>query len=185
MPSTRPRIRSGTSSTPPSSSCAMSSSSRRACAVRRRSRWRASSGRRRSWPARRSTRRSARSGRPIIWQKKRSAMPSARMPAATARTTGTERAAAEYGRKPEGADAPSGFCCVCHRRAGCFGVRGRRHGALHRDGGGADARLVQTERLNPSVSLTAASSLYTREPRAHTGGGFRALPCAAGRLLSR
>ena len=42
----------------------------------------------------------------------RSAMPSARMPAATARTTGTERAAAEYGRKPEGADAPSGFCCV-------------------------------------------------------------------------
>ncbi len=133
-PSTWPRIRSGTSSTPPSSSCAMSSSSRRACAARRRSRWRASSGRRRSWPARRSTRprrpsatrstrRSARSGRPIIWQKKRSVMPtmrtsvrsaipSARMPAATARTTGTERAAAEYGRKPEGADAPSGFCCV-------------------------------------------------------------------------
>ena len=146
-PSTWPRIRSGTSSTPPSSSCAMSSSSRRACAVRRRSRWRASSGRRRSWPARRrtrprrpsatrSTRRSARSGRPIIWQKKRSAMPtmrtsvrsaipSARMPAATARTTGTERTAAEYGRKPEGADAPSGFSFLCGSQGGVFRCKGK------------------------------------------------------------
>lgn len=54
------------------------------------------------------------------------------------------------------------FAVCADRRAGCLGARGRRHGALRRDGGVQIRGWYKTERVDPSVSLTAASSLYTR-----------------------
>ena len=83
----------------------------------------------------------------------RSAMPSARMPAATARTTGTERTAAEYGRKPEGADAPSGFCCVCGSQGGvsrCKGKAARRFAPRRRG-----CRYAAGTKLSVSIPQSA------------------------------